>query len=153
MHSSLPILYEKTYVTMDLTQPIMSDGGARHFTFRGELAPGRRTVGNPQLRYEDVCERDMKELDINLGGPCSRPHEVEKHPEPTPQDRGREADEYRSRKRGPQKGAQQLQQTRDHTQMRVLWQRLFSHIGLYSHKRRCNNHADRTSRMYSSYQT
>ena len=43
-----------------------------------------------------------------LGGPCSRPHDVEKHPEPTPQDRGKEAGECRSRKKGPQKGAQQL---------------------------------------------
>ena len=38
---------------------------------------------------------------------------------------GKEAGECRSRKKGPQKGAQQLQQTRDHTQMRLLWQRLF----------------------------
>ena len=29
----------------------------------------------------------------------------------------------RSRKKGPQKGVQQLQQTRDHIQMRLLWQR------------------------------
>ena len=43
-----------------------------------------------------------------LGGPCSWPHDVEKHPEPTPQDRGKEAGECRSRKKGPQKGAQQL---------------------------------------------
>ena len=44
---------------------------------------------------------------LRLGrGPCCRPHEVEKHSEPTPQVRGREADERRSRKKGPQKGAQ-----------------------------------------------
>ena len=43
-----------------------------------------------------------------LGGPCSRPHDVEKHPEPTPQDRGQEAGECRRRKKGPQKGAQQF---------------------------------------------
>ena len=52
-----------------------------------------------------------------LGGPCSRLHEVEKHSEPTPQVRGREAGECRSRKKDLHKGAQQLQQTRDHTQM------------------------------------
>ena len=55
---------------------------------------------------------------------CSRPHDVEKHSEPTPQDSGREAGECRSRKKGLQKGAQELQ-TRDHTQMRLLRQNLF----------------------------
>ena len=59
-----------------------------------------------------------------LGGPCSRQHDVEKHSEPTPQVRGREVCECRSRKKGLQKGAQQLQQTRDLTQMRLLRQRL-----------------------------
>ena len=29
----------------------------------------------------------------------------------------------------------------------------FSNIGLYSHKRRCNNRTDRTTRMYSHDQT
>ena len=29
----------------------------------------------------------------------------------------------------------------------------FSHIGLYSHKRRCNNRTDRTTRVYSHDQT
>ena len=43
-----------------------------------------------------------------LGGPCSRPHDVEKHSEPTPQVKGREAGECRSSKKGLQKGAQQL---------------------------------------------
>ena len=31
----------------------------------GELASGRRHKGRPQLRYKDVCKRDMKALDIN----------------------------------------------------------------------------------------
>ena len=31
----------------------------------GELASGRRSKGRPQLRYKDVCKRDMKALDIN----------------------------------------------------------------------------------------
>ena len=73
----------------------------------------RSSVGRPlgevdsmstiQAQSEDVCKRDMKALDINtkfLGGPCSRLHEVEKHSEPTPQVRGREAGEHRSRKKG-----------------------------------------------------
>ena len=31
----------------------------------GELASGRLTKGRPQLRYKDVCKRDMTALDIN----------------------------------------------------------------------------------------
>ena len=31
----------------------------------GELALGRRTTGRPHLRYKDVCERDMKAVDID----------------------------------------------------------------------------------------
>ena len=49
---------------------------------------------------------------------------MEKHSEPTPQVRGREADERWSRKKGPHKGAQQLQQTRDQAQMQLLRWRL-----------------------------
>ena len=57
-----------------------------------------------------------------LGGPCSRPHDMEKRSE---QDRRKEAGECRSTKKGLNKGAQQFQQTRDHTQTRLLRQRLF----------------------------
>ena len=107
----------------------MEDGRVLKDILYGELASGRRSKGRPQLHYNDICKRDMKALDVNTDA-------VETHPEPTPQVRGKEAGECRSRKRGLQKGAQQLQQTRDHTQMGPLRQRLFpSHLGLYSHKR------------------
>ena len=43
-------------------------------------------------------------------------HEAEKYPESTPQDTGREADERCRRQADREKGAQRLQQTRDHTQ-------------------------------------
>ena len=32
----------------------------------GQLASGKRRTGRPQLRYSDVCKRDMKALDINI---------------------------------------------------------------------------------------
>ena len=32
----------------------------------GELTSGQRSTGCPQLRYKDVCKRDMKALDINI---------------------------------------------------------------------------------------
>ena len=27
---------------------------------------GKRTTGRPQLRYKDVCKRDLKAMDVNL---------------------------------------------------------------------------------------
>ena len=135
----------------------MEDGRIPKDILYGELASGRRSKGRPQLSYKDVCKRDMKALNINtnifLGGPCSRPRDVEKHPEPTPQDRGKEAGECRSRKKGPQKGAQQLQQTRDHTQMRLLWQRLFLPHRSLQPQVTLQQSTDRTTRMYSHDQT
>ena len=128
----------------------MEDGRIPKDILYGELASGRRSKGCPQLLQECLQERHESTWHQHrfLGGPCSRPHDVEKHPEPTPQDRGKEAGECRSRKKGPQKGAQQL--NRPGTIHKCDCGRYcFSHIGLYSHKRRCDNRTDRTTRMYS----
>ena len=43
----------------------MEDGRIPKDILYGELASGRRSKGRPQLRYKDVCKRDMKALDIN----------------------------------------------------------------------------------------
>ena len=32
----------------------------------GELSAGKYNFGRPQLRYQDVCKRDMTELNIGL---------------------------------------------------------------------------------------
>ena len=42
----------------------MEDGRIPKDILHGELASGRRSKGRPQLRYKDVCKRDMKALDI-----------------------------------------------------------------------------------------
>ena len=47
----------------------MGDGRIPKDILYGELASGRRTKGRPQLRYKDVCKRDMKALDINTESP------------------------------------------------------------------------------------
>ena len=43
----------------------MEDGRIPKDILYGELASGRRSKGCPQLRYKDVCKRDMKATDIN----------------------------------------------------------------------------------------
>ena len=44
----------------------MDDGLISKYILYGELALGRRTTGRPQLRYKDVCIRDMKAVDIDI---------------------------------------------------------------------------------------
>ncbi|GCC39597.1 hypothetical protein chiPu_0023469 [Chiloscyllium punctatum] len=75
----------------------------------------KRPTGCPQLGYKDICMRDMKALDI-VTESCW-PYEMEKHPEPTPQNRGKEADERCSRQAGVKEGVQQLEQINNHVQM------------------------------------
>ena len=43
----------------------MEDGRIPKDILYGELASGKRSVDRPQLRYKDVCKRDLKALDID----------------------------------------------------------------------------------------
>ncbi|KAL0985062.1 hypothetical protein UPYG_G00152410 [Umbra pygmaea] len=43
----------------------MKDGWIPKDIFYGELASGKRPQGRPQLRYKDICKRDIKAVDIN----------------------------------------------------------------------------------------
>ena len=43
----------------------INDGRIPKDLLYGELNAGKRNLGRPQLRYRDVCKRDMKELCIN----------------------------------------------------------------------------------------
>ena len=43
----------------------MEDGRIPKDFLYGELASGKRTKGRLQLRYKEVCKRDVKALDIN----------------------------------------------------------------------------------------
>ena len=44
----------------------MEDGWIPKDILYGELTSGQRSIGCPQLRYKDVCKRDMKALNINI---------------------------------------------------------------------------------------
>jgi len=43
----------------------MEDGRIPKNILYGELASSKRSVGRLQLRYKDVCKRDLEALDIN----------------------------------------------------------------------------------------
>ena len=43
----------------------MADGRIPKDHLYGELAQGKRPTGRPQLRYKDICKRDMKALSID----------------------------------------------------------------------------------------
>ena len=38
----------------------MNDGRNPKYILYGDLIAGKRNIGRPQLRYQDVCKRDMK---------------------------------------------------------------------------------------------
>ena len=43
----------------------MEDGRIPKDLLYGELLTGKRPTGRPQLRYKDICKRDLKALGIN----------------------------------------------------------------------------------------
>ena len=43
----------------------MKDGRIPKDFLYGELATGKRPTGRPQLRFKDVCKRDLQALGIN----------------------------------------------------------------------------------------
>ena len=43
----------------------MKDGRIPKDLLYGKLATGKRPTGQPQLRFKDVCKRDLQALDLN----------------------------------------------------------------------------------------
>ena len=134
----------------------MEDGRILKDILYGELASGRRSKGRPQLRYKDVCKRDMKALDINTEswGDLAANRMICR------------STLNQHLKTGEKKLVNAEAERRAHRQERNNSNRpetthkcdfhgrdCFSLIGLYSHKRRCNNRTDRTTKMFSYDQT
>ena len=120
----------------------MQDGRIPKDLLYGELATGKRARGRPQLRFKDVCKRDMKALDMDIDGW-----------EDLAQDRSRWRQELnRSLRRGEKK----LQLASDERRVRRIngqqappadtafkcnrcERDCHSRIGLHSHNRRCSS--------------
>ena len=122
----------------------MEDGQIPKDILYGELATGQRSVGRPQLRYKDVCKRDMKVLDINTNSwedlavdRTSWRSTLHKQLQAGEEKLSAEATEKRARRK-------ETTANRKETTHRC---ELCNHdchscIGLYSHKRRCSSRAD-----------
>ena len=105
----------------------MEDGRIPKDILYGELASGRKTKGRPQLRYKDVCKRDMKALDINTNSwedlatdrmmwrSTLNQHLKTGEKKPVNAEAGRRA-------RRKERNNSNRPET---THMRILWQRLF----------------------------
>ena len=130
----------------------MEDGRIPKDILYGELASGRRSKGRPQLRYKDVCKRDMKALDINTDSwenlaadrmmwRCTLNQHLK-----TGEKKLVNAEAGRRARRKERSNSNTPETTH---KCDFCGKDCFSHIGLYSRKRRCNNRTDTTTRMYS----
>ena len=120
----------------------MEDGRIPKDILYGELASGRRSKGRPQLCYKDVCKRDMKALDINtepwedLAVDCmmwrGTLNQYLKEGE-------KKMVNAEIGKRACRKEHNSSNRPETTHKCDFCGRDYFSHIGLYSHKRRCNN--------------
>ena len=118
----------------------MQDGRIPKDLLYGELADGDRPRGRPQLRYKDVCKRDMKALSINIDTweTLSSERSVWKHTVHTG------LSDYETSLQGK---LEEKRRTRNEARMRDKSPSTFmcthcqkdchSRIGLHSHTRRC----------------
>ena len=134
----------------------MEDGRIPKDILYGELASGRRPKGRPQLRYKDVCKRDIKALDINTGSWEDLAADrmmwrstLNQHLK-SGEEKLVNAEVGKVARRKERNNSNRPETTNKYD---FCGRDCFSHIGLYSHKRRCNNRTDRITRMYSHDQT
>ena len=123
----------------------MEDGRIPIDILYGELALGRRTTGRPHLRYKDVCVRDMKAIDIDTisweGLAADRTKwwrsALKQHLKTGDEKLMAAAADKRARRK---EGSSSIRHETTH-RCDVCNKDCHSHIGLFSHKRRCLNPA------------
>ena len=134
----------------------MEDGRISKDFLYGELASGRRSKGRTQLRYKDVCKRDMKAFDIStnswedLAADRMMWRSTLNQHLLTGENKLVNAEAGRRARRKERNNSNRPETT---YKCDFCGRDFFSHIGLYSHKLHCNNQTDRTTRMYSHDQT
>ena len=122
----------------------MEDGRIQKDILYVELALGRRTTGRPHLRYKDVCVRDMKAVDIEtmswkgLEADSTNWRSALKLQLKTGENRLMTAAvDKRARRK---EGSSSIRPETTHRCV-ICEKDCHSHIGLFSHKRRCYNPA------------
>ena len=129
----------------------MEDGRIPKDILYGELAAGKRNIGRPQLRFKDVCKRDMKALDIDTDSweVLASDRSDWRSTLHTQLQAGEEkltaaAAEKRARRKNSSAGRQTTTHTNTPTTYtcNTCGRHCRSHIGLVSHRRRCSSHAN-----------
>ena len=129
----------------------MTDGRIPKDILYGELVSGRRSKGIPQLRYKDVCKRDMKALDINTDSweDLAADHMMWRST------LNQHLKTWKKKLVNAEIGKRACRKERNNSNRPetthncdFCGRECFSHIGLCRHKRRCNNRTDRKTRVY-----
>ena len=121
----------------------MEDGRIPKDILYGELASGKRSVGCLQLRYKDVCKRDLKTQDINIQ--CCEDMAADRNSWRSTLQRQLKAGEEQIQTLAEEKRARRKARTSEadpatiHTCVRC-GKVCLSEIGLSSHSRRCASH-------------
>ena len=123
----------------------MEDGRIPKDILYGELALGRRTTGRPNMRYKDVCVRNMKAVDIDtmpregLAADRMKWRSALKQHLKTGEDKlMTAAADKRARRK---EDSSSIRPETTHIICVTCNKDCHSHIGLFSHKRPCYNPA------------
>ena len=122
----------------------MEDGRIPKDILYGELAFGSRTTGRPRRLYKDVCVRDLKAVDIDtmswegLSADRTKWRSALKQHIKTGEDKLMPAAADKRARR--QEGSSSIRPGTTH-RCAICDKDCHSHIGLFSHKRRCYNPA------------
>ena len=125
----------------------MEDGRIPKDLLYGELAQGTRSTGRPQLRFKDVCKRDLKALNIDLttwetsASDRSTWRQLTRRALSRFEDSVRQRNEEKRQKRK----TQTIEQHDTSFVCSKCGRKCLSRIGLHSHTRRCSRTSQSTN--------